>query len=135
MTKSKSKAVVTSQSAVEPVGVKNEKLISFDDAINDLNKQISSKMNEVFKLLLEHTLKSNEANVELCKLANAPSFLIEEMRVKNPKKFSNRMVEIQEVLTSEFFARYNDEMWMDYMDSRPKIPTQVDGYNGWNLEC
>ena len=135
MTKSKSEAVVTSQTAVEPVDLKNEKLISFDDAINDLNKQISSKMNEVFKLLLEHTLKSNEANMELCKLANAPSFLIEEMRAKNPKKFSDRMVEIQEVLTSEFFARYDDEMWMDYMGSRPKIPTQIDGYNGWNLEC
>ena len=135
MTKSKSEAFITSQSTVEPVGVKNEKLISVNNAINDLNKQISSKMNEVFTLLLEHTLKSNEANVELYKLANAPSFLIEEMRVKNPKKFSNRMVEIQEVLTSEFFGRYDDEMWMDYMNSRPKIPTQVDGYNGWNLEC
>ena len=50
------------------------------------------------------------------------------MRTNNPIKFKNRMVEIKEIMKTKFFEQYDNEMWMDHMNSNPLIPTNIDGY-------
>ena len=95
--------------------------------INQINSNINIKFDELFNLLLENTLTSNELNIEKIKDC-APKFVIEDMRTNNPIKFKNRMVEIKEIMKTKFFEQYDNEMWMDHMDSNPLIPTKVDGY-------
>ena len=122
-----------SQKTVKEVQNINETIKTIDISIDELNIDINKKMDELFDLLLQHTLKSNEVNIEICKSANGPSFLIHEMETNNPEKFRDRIKEIKGVLRKEFLSRYDDEMWMDNMDAKPTIPTEVKGYYGWNL--
>ena len=95
--------------------------------INQINSNINIKFDELFNLLLENTLTSNELNIERVK-DWAPKHVIEDMRTNNPIKFKNRIVEIKEIMKTNFFEQYDNEMWMDHMDSNPLIPTKVDGY-------
>ena len=95
--------------------------------INQINSNINIKFDELFNLLLENTLTSNELNIERVK-DWAPKHVIEDMRTNNPIKFKNRIVEIKEIMKTNFFEQYDNEMWMDYMDSNPLIPTNIDGY-------
>ena len=95
--------------------------------IKQINSDINIKFDELFNLFLENTLTSNELNIEKIK-DFAPKHLIEDMRTNNPIKFKNRMVEIKEIMKTKFFEQYDNEMWMDYMDSNPLIPTNIDGY-------
>ena len=95
--------------------------------IKQINSDINIKFDELFNLFLENTLTSNELNIEKIKDC-APKFVIEDMRTNNPIKFKNRMVEIKEIMKTKFFEQYDNEMWMDHMDSNPLIPTKVDGY-------
>ena len=95
--------------------------------IKQINSDINIKFDELFNLFLENTLTSNELNIEKIKDC-APKFVIEDMRTNNPIKFKNRMVEIKEIMKTNFFEQYDNEMWMDYMDSNPLIPTNIDGY-------
>jgi hypothetical protein len=95
--------------------------------INQINLDIDIKLNELFNLFLENTLTSNELNIEKIK-DFAPKHLIEDMRTNNPIKFKNRMVEIKEIMKTKFFEQYDNEMWMDHMNSNPLIPTNIDGY-------
>ena len=125
--------IAISKKTVKAVQNINETIKTIDISIEDLNIGINKKMDELFDLLLQHTLKSNEVNIEICKSANGPSFLIQDMEANNPVKFRDRIKEIKEGLRKEFLSRYDDEMWMDYMDSQPTIPTEVKGYHGWNL--
>ena len=125
--------IAISKKTVKAVQNINETIKTIDISIEDLNIGINKKMDELFDLLLQHTLKSNEVNIEICKSANGPSFLIQDMEANNPVKFRDRIKEIKEGLRKEFLSRYDDEMWMDYMDSQPTIPTEVKGYNEWNL--
>ena len=95
--------------------------------INQINSDINIKFDELFNLFLENTLTSNELNIERVK-DWAPKHVIEDMRTNNPIKFKNRMVEIKEIMKTKFFEQYDNEMWMDYVDSNPLIPTNIDGY-------
>ena len=95
--------------------------------IKQINSDINIKFDELFNLFLENTLTSNELNIEKIKDC-APKFVIEDMRTNNPIKFKNRMVEIKEIMKTKFFEQYDNEMWMDHMNSNPLIPTKVDGY-------
>ena len=95
--------------------------------IKQINSDINIKFDELFNLFLENTLTSNELNIEKIKDC-APKFVIEDMRTNNPIKFKNRMVEIKEIMKTKFFEQYDNEMWMDHMNSNPLIPTNIDGY-------
>ena len=95
--------------------------------IKQINSDINIKFDELFNLFLENTLTSNELNIEKIK-DFAPKHLIEDMRTNNPIKFKNRMVEIKEMMKTKFFEQYDNEMWMDHMNSNPLIPTNIDGY-------
>jgi len=95
--------------------------------IKQINSDINIKFDELFNLFLENTLTSNELNIEKIK-DFAPKHLIEDMRTNNPIKFKNRMVEIKEIMKTKFFEQYDNEMWMDHMNSNPLIPTNIDGY-------
>lgn len=133
MTTITSAPIAISKKTVKAVQNINEIIKTIDISIEDLNTGINKKMDELFDLLLQHTLKSDEVNIEICKSVNGPSFLIHDMEVNNPVKFRDRMKEIKEGLRKEFLSRYDDEMWMDNMDAQPTIPTEVKGYHGWNL--
>ena len=95
--------------------------------INQINSNINIKFDELFNLFLENTLTSNELNIERVK-DWAPKHVIEDMRTNNPIKFKNRIVEIKEIMKTNFFDQYDNEMWMDYVGSNPLIPTNIDGY-------
>jgi hypothetical protein len=104
-----------------------------NNTIEQINSDIKTKMDELFDLLLQNTLKSNEINLDLVKSVNGPACLIEDLEQNKPTQFISRMGEIKEVLKRELFERYESEMWMDHMDSKPTIATKIDGYDGWNL--
>lgn len=107
--------------------------IKTNNTIKQINSDIKTKMDELFDLMLKNTLKSNEMNLAFVKSVNGPTCIVEDMEQNKPAQFISRIDEIKEVLKREFFERYESEMWMDHMDSKPTIATKVHGYDGWNL--
>ena len=97
--------------------------------INKANDQITSeidvKIDELFDLFWEGTLKGIDDQTEQLRSVNCPQSILDEHIKDKPILMKKRHEEIEDLLKEEFKNRYLNEQWMDMDDCFPIIPTNL----------
>ncbi|OBR35140.1 hypothetical protein A9199_12090 [Donghicola sp. JL3646] len=110
------------------------------DTINSMDQIISEidvKLDELFSIFWECTLKEIDDLTDHLSSLNAPQFLLDDYIKNQPILMKMRHEEITELLKLEFKNRFFNEQWMDMEGFVPIIPTKLsmfdrnDDFNGF----
>lgn len=104
-----------------------------DQIISD----IDVKLDELFDLFWERTLKGIDRQTEHLRSLNCPQIIMDNHVARKPVLMKMRFEEIARPLKREFTNRFLNEQWMDMDDFVPIIPTELsmfdrsDEYSGF----
>lgn len=106
---------------------------------HQIKREIDTKLDELFDLFWECTLKEIDAQADQLRLMNCPKLTIHEHIRNKTFLMQKRYKEIEDVLKKEYKNRFINEQWMDSHDTAPTIPTalsifendQIDGSMGF----
>ena len=87
--------------------------------------EIDVKMDELFDLFWERTLKGIDNQIEQLRSVNCPQFILDNYIKHKPILMKKRYEEIEDLLKEEFKNRFLNEQWMDTDDCFPIIPTEL----------
>ena len=96
--------------------------------MDQIVSQIDVKMDELFDLFWEQTLKGIDNQTEQLRSVNCPQFILDNHIADRPILMRKRFEEIEYLLKEEFKNRFSNEQWMDMSDSVPIIPTKLSMY-------
>ena len=97
-------------------------------SMDQIVSEIDVKMDELFDLFWERTLKGIDNQTEQLRSVNCPQFILDDHIKDKPILMKKRYEEIEDLLKEEFKNRFLNEQWMDMCDSVPIIPTELSMY-------
>lgn len=101
---------------------------NINKSMDQIVSQIDVKMDELFDLFWEQTLKGIDNQTEQLRSVNCPQFILDNHIADRPILMRKRYEEIEDLLKEEFKNRFLNEQWMDVCDSVPIIPTELSMY-------
>ena len=97
-------------------------------SMDQIVSEIDVKMDELFDLFWERTLKGIDNQTERLRSVNCPQFILENHIKDKPILMKKRYEEIEVPLKEEFKNRFLNEQWIDMCDAVPIIPTELSKY-------
>ena len=94
--------------------------------------EIDMKMNELFDLFWQQTLKGIDNQTEQLRSVNCPQSILDDHIKDKPILMKKRYEEIADLLKEEFKSRFLNEQWMDMDDCFPIIPTKLSMFEDGN---
>lgn len=94
-------------------------------SMDQIVSEIDVKMDELFDLFWERTLKGIDNQTERLRSLNCPPSILEDHIKDKPILMKKRYAEIENLLKEEFKNRFLNEQWMDMNDFVPIIPTEL----------
>jgi len=98
-------------------------------SMDQIVSEIDVKMDELFDLFWERTLKGIDNQIEYLRSVNCPQFIVDNHIIDKPILMKKRYEEIEDPLKVEFKNRFLNEQWMDMDDCVPIIPTELSMYD------
>ena len=97
-------------------------------SMDQIVSKIDLKMDELFDLFWERTLKGIDNQTERLRSLNCPQSILDNHIKDKPILMKKRYEEIEDLLKEEFKNRFLNEQWMDMCDSVSIIPTELSMY-------
>ena len=97
-------------------------------SMDQIVSEIDVKMDELFDLFWERTLKGIDNQTEQLRSVNCQQFILDNHIKHKPILMKKRYEEIEIPLKEEFKNRFLNEQWMDMDDFVPIIPTELSMY-------